>query len=166
MKLLFLTPPMENWVRWGSKHVAGNPLHAQLAAYVRQQDATDVAVLDCRALELDAAAMLDRVKRIAPDAIFLGTRLVTDGGAVPLVRHRDHGIARASPQAVTILGGLGASAIAKRFSCRRRSAIFYAARQNHPGGVSLFQHKAPEVAKSRARLRQAQNLFDRTAPYH
>jgi radical SAM superfamily enzyme YgiQ (UPF0313 family) len=115
MKLLFLTPPMENWVRWGSKHVAGNPLHAQLAAYVREQDAADVAVLDCRALELDAAAMLDRVKLIAPDTIFLGTRLVTDGGAVPLVRFietmallKEH-----SPQAMTILGGLGASAMAK-----------------------------------------------------
>jgi hypothetical protein len=31
MKLLFLTPPMENWLRWGTKHVACNPLHAQLA---------------------------------------------------------------------------------------------------------------------------------------
>lgn len=115
MRLLFLTPPMENWVRWGSKHVAANPLHAQLAAYIRCQDSVDAAVLDCRALELDAAAMLDRVKLIAPDAIFLGTRLVTDGGAMPLVRFietmsllKEH-----LPQAVTLLGGLGASAMAE-----------------------------------------------------
>lgn len=115
MKLLFLTPPMENWLRWGAKHVAANPLHAQLAAYVRQQDAAEVAVLDCRALGLDAAAMLDRIKQAAPDAILLGTRLVTDGGATPLVRFietmallKEH-----LPQAVTILGGLGVSAIAK-----------------------------------------------------
>ena len=52
MKLLFLTPPMANWLRWGNKHVASNPLHAQLAAYVRQQAVADVAVLDCRALGL------------------------------------------------------------------------------------------------------------------
>lgn len=115
MKLLFLTPPMKNWTRWGSKHVACNPLHAQLAAYVRQQDAADVAVLDCRALGLDAPAMLDRVKQAAPDAILLGTRLVTDGGAAPLVRFietmallKEH-----LPQVMTILGGLGVSAIAK-----------------------------------------------------
>ncbi len=115
MKLLFLTPPMENWMRWGTKHVACNPLHAQLAAYVRQQDAAAVAVLDCRALGLDTAAMLDHIKPAAPDAIFLGTRLVTDGGATPLVRFietmallKEH-----LPQVVTILGGLGVSALAK-----------------------------------------------------
>jgi radical SAM superfamily enzyme YgiQ (UPF0313 family) len=115
MKLLFLTPPMENWLRWGAKHVACNPLHAQLAAYVRQQDAADVGVLDCRALGLDTAAMLEHVKQAAPDAIFLGTRLVTDGGAAPLVRFietmallKEH-----SPQVMTILAGLGVSAIAK-----------------------------------------------------
>jgi anaerobic magnesium-protoporphyrin IX monomethyl ester cyclase len=115
MKLLFLTPPMENWLRWGAKHVACNPLHAQLAACVRQQGAADIAVLDCRALGLDAAAMLDHVKQAAPDAIFLGTRLVTDGGAAPLVRFietmallKEH-----LPQVMTILGGLGVSAIAK-----------------------------------------------------
>ncbi|HMA80709.1 MAG TPA: radical SAM protein [Candidatus Binatia bacterium] len=115
MKLLFLTPPMNNWVRWGHKHVACNPLHAQLAAYVRRQGGAEVSVLDCRALALDAAAMLDRIKQAAPDAIFLGTRLVTDGGATPLVRFietmallKEH-----FPQLITILGGLGASAMAK-----------------------------------------------------
>src|SRR5574341_1235247 len=115
MKLLFLTPPMENWLRWGTKHVASNPLHAQLAAYVRQHDAADVAVLDCRALGLDAAAMLDRVKHEAPDAIFLGTRLVTDGGATPIVRFVEtvELLESSLPQIITILGGLGVSAMAK-----------------------------------------------------
>jgi anaerobic magnesium-protoporphyrin IX monomethyl ester cyclase len=115
MKLLFLTPPMENWLRWGAKHVACNPLHAQLAAYVRQQGAADVGVLDCRALGLDAAAMLEHVKQAAPDAIFLGTRLVTDGGAAPLVRFIETMalLKQHLPQVMTILGGLGVSAIAK-----------------------------------------------------
>ncbi|MGE5216998.1 MAG: B12-binding domain-containing radical SAM protein [Chloroflexota bacterium] len=114
MKLLFLTPPMDNWARWGDKHVACNPLHAQLAAYVHREESAEVSVLDCRALALDVAAMLDRIKQAAPDAIFLGTRLVTDGGATPLVRFietmallKEH-----FPQVVTILGGLGVSSMA------------------------------------------------------
>lgn len=37
MKLLFLTPVMGNWVRWGAKHIAANPLHAQLTAYIREK---------------------------------------------------------------------------------------------------------------------------------
>ena len=53
MKLLFLTPPMRNWVRWGSKHIACNPLHAQLASFVREKKTAEISVLDCRALELD-----------------------------------------------------------------------------------------------------------------
>jgi radical SAM superfamily enzyme YgiQ (UPF0313 family) len=106
---------MANWTRWGFKHIACNPLHAQLAGYVREQQAADVAVLDCRALDLDAAAMLERIAQIAPDAIFLGTRLVTDGGATPIVRFiettallKEH-----FPKAATILAGLGASAMAR-----------------------------------------------------
>ena len=42
MKLLFVTPPMGNWVRWGSKHITVNPFHAQLAAYVREKKVADV----------------------------------------------------------------------------------------------------------------------------
>jgi anaerobic magnesium-protoporphyrin IX monomethyl ester cyclase len=115
LKLLFLTPPMENWMRWGAKHVACNPLHAQLAAYIRRQNVADVSVLDCRALGLGAAAMRDCIKREAPDAIFLGTRLVTDGGATPLVRFIETMalLKEPFPHAAMILGGLGASAMAK-----------------------------------------------------
>jgi anaerobic magnesium-protoporphyrin IX monomethyl ester cyclase len=113
MKLLFLTPPMANWARWGSKHIACNPLHAQLAAYVRQHGVADVAVLDCRILLFDSQAMLDRIAQLAPDAIFLGTRLVTDGGATPIVRFIEtmEEIKKSFPHITTILGGLGVSAI-------------------------------------------------------
>ena len=115
MNLLFLTPPMENWLRWGSRHIACNPLHAQLAAYVRQEKAADVAVLDCRALGLDSAAMLDGIAQIAPDVIFLGTRLVTDGGATPIVRFIETMalLKERFPRVKTILAGLGASAMAR-----------------------------------------------------
>jgi anaerobic magnesium-protoporphyrin IX monomethyl ester cyclase len=113
MKILFLTPPMRNWIRWGQKHIACNPLHAHLAAFVREKNAAEVAVLDCRALELDSKAMIDRVREIAPDAVFLGTRLVTDGGASPVVFNLDamSTLKQAFPQLITIFGGLGVSAL-------------------------------------------------------
>src|SRR5574342_1230980 len=109
MKLLFLTPPMRNWVRWGQKHIACNPLHAHLAAFVREKNVAEVAVLDCRALELDSNAMIDGVREIAPDAVFLGTRLVTDGGASPVVFNLDamSTLKQAFPELITIFGGLG-----------------------------------------------------------
>jgi anaerobic magnesium-protoporphyrin IX monomethyl ester cyclase len=113
MKILFLTPPMRNWIRWGQKHIACNPLHAHLAAFVRKKNVAEVAVLDCRALELDSNAMIDGVREIAPDAVFLGTRLVTDGGASPVVFNLDamSTLKQAFPKLITIFGGLGVSAL-------------------------------------------------------
>ena len=115
MKLLFLTPPMRNWVRWGQKHIACNPLHAHLAAFVRERNAADVDALDCRALELNQEEMLERIGALAPDAVFLGTRLVTDGGASPVVFNLEamNALKEAFPRLITILGGLGVSAIPK-----------------------------------------------------
>ena len=115
MKLLFLTPPMRNWVRWGQKHIACNPLHAHLAAFVRERNAADVDVLDCRALELNQEEMLERIRALGPDAVFLGTRLVTDGGASPVVFNLEamNALKEAFPRLITILGGLGVSAIPK-----------------------------------------------------
>lgn len=115
MKLLFLTPPMANWTRWGPKHLACNPLHAQLAAHVRSTGAGEVGVLDCRALGMDSAVMLEKIKQESPDAIFLGTQLVTDGGASPIVRFVEtiEFLKRSFPDLITILGGLGVSAMAR-----------------------------------------------------
>jgi anaerobic magnesium-protoporphyrin IX monomethyl ester cyclase len=115
MKLLFLTPPMRNWVRWGQKHIACNPLHAHLAAFVRERNVADVDALDCRALELNQEEMLERIRALAPDAVFLGTRLVTDGGASPVVFNLEamNALKEAFPRLITILGGLGVSAIPK-----------------------------------------------------
>jgi len=115
MKLLFLSPPNGNWRRWGSKHIACNPLHAQLAAFVRAHDAAEVAALDCRALGMDSDGMLDQVKQMAPDAVFLGTQLITDGGASPIVRFVETMtlLKNSFPSVRTILGGLGVSAMAE-----------------------------------------------------
>jgi radical SAM superfamily enzyme YgiQ (UPF0313 family) len=115
MKILFLTPPMRNWIRWGAKHTACNPLHAHLAAFVREKQAAEVAVLDCRALELDSDAMIETIRKVAPDAVFLGTRLVTDGGASPVVYNLEamNALKKAFPELITIFGGLGVSAMPK-----------------------------------------------------
>ncbi|MBI4523487.1 MAG: cobalamin B12-binding domain-containing protein [Deltaproteobacteria bacterium] len=113
MKLLFLTPPMGNWVRWGQKHIACNPLHSQLAAFVREKNTAEVKVLDCRALEVPEEEMLQRIGEESPDAVFLGTRLVTDGGASPIVRYLEAftTIKESFPRIITIMAGLGVSAI-------------------------------------------------------
>jgi radical SAM superfamily enzyme YgiQ (UPF0313 family) len=104
---------MRNWVRWGNKHIACNPLHAHLAAFVREQNAAAVDALDCRALELNQEEMLERIRELAPDAVFLGTRLVTDGGASPVVFNLEAmtALKEAFPRLITILGGLGVSAM-------------------------------------------------------
>jgi anaerobic magnesium-protoporphyrin IX monomethyl ester cyclase len=113
MKILFLTPPMRNWIRWGQKHVATNPLHAQLAALVREKNVADVAVLDCRALELDQKGMLERIREMTPQVVFLGTRLVTDGGASPVVYNLEAMslLKESFPNLITMMGGLGVSPI-------------------------------------------------------
>ncbi len=115
MKLLFVTPPMGNWVRWGAKHVACNPLYAQLAAFVREKRAAEVAVLDCRALGLNETEMIEQVRVESPDAVFLGTRLITEGGAGAVLRYLE-AIAllkESFPKMITIAGGLAISAIPK-----------------------------------------------------
>ena len=115
MKILFLTPPMGNWARWGAKHIACNPLHAQLAAFVREKRVAEVSVLDCRALDLSVQEMIERVREESPDAVFLGTRLITDGGAKPIVRTLETAatLKEAIPGLITITGGLGISAMPK-----------------------------------------------------
>ena len=113
MKILFLSPPMRNWIRWGNKHIACNPLHAHLAAFVREKGVAEVAALDCRALELDSNAMIEHIREAAPDAVFFGTRLVTDGGASPVVFNLEamNTVKEAFPKLITMFGGLGVSAL-------------------------------------------------------
>lgn len=115
MKLLFLVPPMNNWKRWGARHIVCNALYAHLAAYVREKNAAEVALLDCRALGLSESEMVDRVRDIAPDAVFVGTRVVTEGGAGPVIRYLEmlDLLKRSFPDLITIAGGLALSAMPK-----------------------------------------------------
>jgi anaerobic magnesium-protoporphyrin IX monomethyl ester cyclase len=162
MKLLFLSPPMSNWARWGNKHVACNPLHAQLAAYVRDQAVAEVAVLDCRALDLDAAAMLDCIAQIAPDAIFLGTRLVTDGGASPIMRFVEimEEIKKLFPHVTTILGGLGVSAIARELLTLSSQVDYIVIGEAEITLVALLE----ELKRGRSSMAEIDGLGYRSGP--
>lgn len=86
MKLLFITPPMGNWAPWGDRHLASNPLYAQVAAFTREKKVADVEVLDCRALGLNDNQMMEEIGRRKPHAVFFGTVIAAAGGAAPLAR--------------------------------------------------------------------------------
>ena len=113
MKLLFVTPPMGNWAPWGERHLAVNSLHSQVAAFVREKGAADVAVLDCRALGLDDHQMMDEVGRQQPDVVFFGSVIPAAGGAAQL--NRFHAamkrIKKSYPKTVTAGGGLMYTAV-------------------------------------------------------
>ncbi|MGZ8477289.1 MAG: B12-binding domain-containing radical SAM protein, partial [Candidatus Binatia bacterium] len=113
MKLLFITPPMGNWAPWGDRHLAVNSLHAQVAAFIREKKAAEVAVLDCRAQGLNDDQMIDEVKRQRPDAVFFGAMIAAAGGAATLNRFHAamQKIKEFAPQTVTIGGGLMYTAV-------------------------------------------------------
>jgi len=112
MKLLFITPPMGNWAPWG-RHLAANPLHAKLAAFVREKRSAEVDVLDCRAFDLDDNQMIDEVQRRRPDVVFFGNIIAAAGGAAQL--NRFHAamkrIKEANRNIITVGGGMMYTAV-------------------------------------------------------
>ncbi len=113
MKLLFITPPMGNWAPWGDRHLASNPLYAQLAAFIREKKAAEVEILDCRALGLNTDQMLEEVLRRQPNVVFFGTLIAAAGGAAPLSRFHEamRRIKERAPQTITVAGGIMYTAI-------------------------------------------------------
>jgi anaerobic magnesium-protoporphyrin IX monomethyl ester cyclase len=113
MKILFVTPPMGNWAPWGDRHLAVNSLHAQLAAFIREQQAAEVEVLDCRALGYDDDGMVDEIKRTRPDVVFFGSMIPAAGGAAQLNRFHAamQRIKETAPATLTIGGGLMYTAV-------------------------------------------------------
>lgn len=113
MKLLFITPPMGNWAPWGDRHLAANPLHAQLAAFIRDKKSAEVEVLDCRALGLNDEEMVEEVKGRAPDVLFFGGMIPAAGGAAQLGRFHNamRRIKEIAPKTVTVAGGLMYTAV-------------------------------------------------------
>jgi anaerobic magnesium-protoporphyrin IX monomethyl ester cyclase len=116
MRLLFITPPMGNWAPWGDRHLAANPLHAQLSAFIREKKAAEVEVLDCRALGLNDEQMMEEVKRRRPDVVFFGGMIAAGGGAAQL--NRFHAamkrIKEFDPKIVTVGGGLMYTAVPEK----------------------------------------------------
>ena len=116
MKLLFITPPMGNWAPWGDRHLSVNPLHSQVAAFIREKKAADVKVLDCRALGLDDEEMLDEIKQSRPDIVFFGAMIAAAGGAAQL--NRFHAamarIKEVAPTILTVGGGLMYTAVPQK----------------------------------------------------
>ncbi|MGB7952298.1 MAG: radical SAM protein [Candidatus Binatia bacterium] len=113
MKLLFITPPMGNWAPWGDRHLAVNSLYSQVAAFIREKGAAEVAVLDCRALGLDDDQMMDEITQRRPDVVFFGSVIPAAGGAAQL--NRFHAamkrIKESYPKTITVGGGLMYTAI-------------------------------------------------------
>ena len=126
MKLLFITPPMGNWAPWGDRHLAVNSLHSQLAAFVREQNAADLGVLDCRALGLNDDQMLEEIKRRQPDVVFFGSMIAAAGGAAQL--NRFHAamklIKESSPSIITVGGGLMYTAVPKQIMAENSQLDF------------------------------------------
>lgn len=115
MKLLFITPPMGNWAQMGGHHIASNPLHAQLAAFVREKKSADVDVLDCRGLDLGIDEMMEAVSAKRPDVVFFGTVIAAAGGVAPLKRFQAAMklIKERFPDTITVAGGVMYTAIPK-----------------------------------------------------
>src|SRR4051812_21578883 len=116
MKILFITPAMGNWAPWGDRHLAVNSLHVQLAGFIREKQAAEVAVLDCRAQELNDDQMLQEIKRQRPDVVFFGAMIAAAGGAAQL--NRFHAamkkIKKAAPSTITVGGGLMYTAVPQK----------------------------------------------------
>jgi anaerobic magnesium-protoporphyrin IX monomethyl ester cyclase len=162
MKLLFLTPPMSNWKRWGARHIACNALYAHLAAFVREKKAAEVEVLDCRALGLGEAEMIDRVREITPDAVFVGTRVVTEGGAGSVLRYLEtlELLKQSFPNLLTIAGGLALSAMPKDILQFAPQVDYILVGEGEVTLVELLE----ELKRENSRLREIPGLAYRNSP--
>lgn len=117
MKILFLHPPMGAWCTWG-RHIAINVNLVQLAANLREwYPEITVQVLDCHALEMDEKQMVDTVRELNPDLIYMGDALQTNGVAAIVPRHRNAArlIKEKNPEAKVCVGGFFYGANAPQF---------------------------------------------------
>jgi radical SAM superfamily enzyme YgiQ (UPF0313 family) len=79
MKILFVTPKTGAWATHG-KHLGPNQLYAQWAAFVREKGFKDLEVLDCRAHQIEAEQMVNKVKEKNPEVVVIGDMLHSYGG--------------------------------------------------------------------------------------
>jgi len=114
MKILFVMPKVGSWATHG-KHVAPNQLYAHWAAYVREKGFSDVAVLDCKAMEIPMDEMVAKIKTMKPEIVVLGEQLHSYGGygVIHYFNEAARKIKSALPNIRIILGGLWYSALPK-----------------------------------------------------
>jgi radical SAM superfamily enzyme YgiQ (UPF0313 family) len=154
MKILFVTPPMGNWAPWGDRHLAVNSLHAQLAAFIREQQAAEVEVLDCRALGYDDEGMLNEVKRTRPDVVFFGSMIPAAGGAAQLNRFHAamQSIKEFVPETLTVGGGLMYTAVPQQIMMDNPQLDFAL--------VGVFGDNEYTLSELLAELNKARPKFD------
>src|SRR6185436_12718616 len=111
MKVLFLTPPLKAWDSHGM-HKAANQMHAQVAAYIRSKKIAEVVALDCRAMDMDWEVMLQKIKEINPQMVFVGDQLFSTCGAAVIWYFNEalRLIKEKFPQTITVGSGLWYSA--------------------------------------------------------
>lgn len=107
MKVLFVTPQLGSWATHGN-HVAPNQMHAQWAAYARENKTIDPEVLDCKALGIPMDKMLALIKEKSPQVIVMGDILHSYGGFAVQKYFNDSAaeIKKILPQVKIVVGGL------------------------------------------------------------
>jgi len=112
VKVLFVTPQLGSWATHGH-HVAPNQMHAQWAAYIRQEQAVKVEVLDCKVLGIPFDEMLEIIQKKQPDVIVLGDILHSYGGFAvqKYFNETAAGIKKVFPQCKIVVGGLWYSSL-------------------------------------------------------
>ncbi len=114
MKILFAMPKVGNWATHG-KHLGPNQLYAHWAAYVREKGFKDIEVLDCRAFEIQADEMIEKIKEKKPDVVVIGDMLHSYGGFAILHYFLETArrVKEVLPDTKTIFGGLWVSSMPK-----------------------------------------------------
>lgn len=79
MRVLFVQPQLGSWATHGH-HVAANQMHANWAAYARENGSIEPEVLDCKALCIQLDKMLQIIKEKNPQVVVLGDCLHSYGG--------------------------------------------------------------------------------------
>lgn len=112
MKILFVTPPIGAWATHG-KHCAPNQFYAQLVAYVREKQLAQPLVIDARGEGINFQTMIDKIKALNPDVLFLGEMLHSTGGLAPIWYFIETArrVKEIMPKVKVVVGGLWFSAL-------------------------------------------------------
>lgn len=112
MRVLFVTPQLGSWATHGH-HVAPNQMHAQWAAYAREQKTIEAEVMDCKVFGIPFDEMLRKVKEKNPEVVVLGDILHSYGGFAvqKYFNEAAAAIKKVLPKTKIVVGGLWYSAL-------------------------------------------------------